>query len=155
VNVTAPDECDWFATTDDDWITITDAGSGTGAGTVLYDVAPNIGLRPRSGRVSISGRIHTVSQATPRRCRIDVDPRSALIGAEGGTATIAVVTREGCQWAATTSEPWLTVTSAAGGTGSGFVQYRVDPNPTGQPRRAQIRIGGRTVPIRQQWVPAS
>ena len=150
VSVTAGDGCDWIASTRDDWITITEGGSGTGDGTVRYDVAPNTRERRRRGTVSIAGRIHTLVQAPPRGCPLTFAPTRVVIGAGGGEGTISVVTGDGCQWTATSSQPWVAVTSAANGTGSGLIQYRVDPNPSGRPRRARLRIGLRMFVIFQR-----
>jgi Glucose / Sorbosone dehydrogenase/Putative binding domain, N-terminal len=150
VSVTTAAGCDWTATTGDGWISITGGGSGSGDGTVRYDVAPNTGDRARSGRVTVAGQVHTVFQSAPRHCPVDLDPRRVLIGAGGGTGTITILTGEGCSWSATSLDPWFVVTSAATGTGSGLLQYRIDPNPTAQPRRARVRVGGRMVVIRQQ-----
>jgi len=149
VSVTATDGCDWTASTDANWIAIAQGG-GTGNGTVRYDVAPNTGSRPRSGRVNIAGRIHTVQQAASIPCGIGVAASRVTIGAGGGTGTVGVLTASVCPWTATSSEPWLIITSAASGTGGAFVRYRVDPNPAGQPRRALLRIGDRAVEIRQR-----
>jgi len=54
--------CEWTATSNAAWITITSGSSGTGDGTVLMDVASNAGSG-RSGTVTIAGETFTVSQA--------------------------------------------------------------------------------------------
>ena len=150
VGVTAAGGCDWTASTEDDWIAITEGGSGIGAGTVRYHVAVNTGARRRSGVLRIAGQGHNILQGAPRRCPIDVDPRRVLVDAGGVTGTIAVVAGDGCQWTARSLVGWIVVTSGETGTGSGLVEYRVDPNPSGRPRFARLRIGAIIVVIRQQ-----
>jgi hypothetical protein len=60
-NVTAPDDCVWTASENDSWITLT-AGSGSGDGTVQYQVAANPGTSVRNGFISVSGHGHNVAQ---------------------------------------------------------------------------------------------
>jgi len=49
----APSGCTWTASTDDSWITLNGARSGTGAATVSYSVAPNTGTGTRYGSITI------------------------------------------------------------------------------------------------------
>lgn len=82
VTVLASDEsCDWTASTEAGWITITSGASGTGDGTVTYEVAPNDEpeAEERTGEIVVAGQIHTVVQAAPE----DEEPE------EGGVELIA------------------------------------------------------------------
>lgn len=54
--------CDWTAVSNDAWITVTSGASGSGAGTVGYDVAENLGAA-RVGTITVAGYTHTVYQA--------------------------------------------------------------------------------------------
>jgi hypothetical protein len=60
-NVTAPSDCAWTAIENESWITLTNA-SGSGNGTVTYQVAPNTGTTSNSGFISVSGHGHSVRQ---------------------------------------------------------------------------------------------
>jgi WD40 repeat protein len=62
INVGAADACSWIATSNDNWITITSGGSGTGYGTVYYSVAANNSGGSRSGTVTAAGQTFTVFQ---------------------------------------------------------------------------------------------
>jgi hypothetical protein len=62
VSVTAGAGCNWTATSNAAWITITAGSSGAGNGTVSYTVAQNTG-GARSGTMTIAGRTFTVNQA--------------------------------------------------------------------------------------------
>lgn len=53
--------CSYSVVSNDSWITITSGSSGTGNGTVSYNVAPNDGTA-RSGSISIAGQTFTVRQ---------------------------------------------------------------------------------------------
>jgi hypothetical protein len=63
-NVTTSSECDWSATNSSSWIDLTTA-SGTGSGTVEYEVEAYAGTSLRSGVINVEGRIHTVRQDPP------------------------------------------------------------------------------------------
>ena len=153
VNVTTAADCEWDASDDADWITVTVGVSGTGPGTVRYDVAPNSTPRPRTGIVRIAGRIHAVRQAAPPRCVAALEPRRVLAPVEGATGTIAVNAPDGCAWTVSSPVPWILITSPGDGEGAGFVQYLVDLNPGTAPRRARLAIGGRILAVRQSGPP--
>lgn len=61
VSVSTQSWCSWTATSNASWITVTQTGSGTGSGGVLYTVAPNSG-GSRNGTITIAGKTFTVSQ---------------------------------------------------------------------------------------------
>ncbi len=53
----------WSAISNNNWITITNAGSGSGNDTVIYSVADNSAGGPRIGTMTIGGHIFTVTQS--------------------------------------------------------------------------------------------
>jgi hypothetical protein len=63
VAVTASGSCNWSASSQASWIKILSAPTGSGNGTVTYQVASNKGKKSRTGSVSIAGRTFTVTQA--------------------------------------------------------------------------------------------
>jgi PKD repeat protein len=62
VNVTVAIGCEWTATSNDSWITITSGGIGTGNGIVNYFVEETIDMNPRTGTITIAGKTFTVNQ---------------------------------------------------------------------------------------------
>ena len=60
--VVAASGCGWVASSDSGWIQISAGISGSGDGTVYFDVHANTGAA-RSGRISVQEQIFTVSQA--------------------------------------------------------------------------------------------
>jgi photosystem II stability/assembly factor-like uncharacterized protein len=56
-------DCSWTAESNVDWIRVTSGGSGSGKGTVSFIVTPNNSTAPRSGGLSIGGRVLKVTQA--------------------------------------------------------------------------------------------
>jgi len=61
VAVSAGAGCGWTATSNESWITITDGASGSGNGTVRFDVAPTNGKK-RTGTLTVAGRNFKVDQ---------------------------------------------------------------------------------------------
>ena len=55
--------CAWTATSNASWLNIADGVSGSGPGSVTYNVAPNLGAAPRTANISISGTSVVVTQA--------------------------------------------------------------------------------------------
>lgn len=49
----------------------------------------------------------------------------------GGTGTVDVFTGAGCDWVASTTAAWVTITSGSFGTGSGTISYSVAANAGG------------------------
>jgi hypothetical protein len=61
IAVSAGAGCGWTATSNDSWLTITSGASGSGNGTVRFNVAVNTGKK-RTGRLTIGGQTFTVEQ---------------------------------------------------------------------------------------------
>jgi len=55
--------CEWTASVDVPWITITSGGSGTGNGTITYSVEANVLSASRTGHITVGNAVHTVIQA--------------------------------------------------------------------------------------------
>jgi hypothetical protein len=62
VSVSTASGCMWTATSNTSWITITSGASGTGSGTVQFDVQANPGKKKRSGTLTVAGRTAKVDQ---------------------------------------------------------------------------------------------
>jgi hypothetical protein len=70
INVTATGDCPWRATSNvPSWITITSGASGTGNGTVGYQVAPNTTVS-RSGTVTVADQTYSVDQTASPCCQV-------------------------------------------------------------------------------------
>ncbi len=62
VNVTTQSGCQWTASGNPSWITITGGSSGTGSGVVNYSVAANSGTQSRQATFTIAGKSFSVTQ---------------------------------------------------------------------------------------------
>jgi hypothetical protein len=141
--------CTWTAVSDADWISIRSGASGTGAGTVTFEVASTPGPA-RTGTITIAGHRFTVTQSPQAAgCSYTLSPVSYQTGPEGGTGNVAVTTTPACAWTATSSVDWITVTAGnANNTGSGTASFVVAPT-TGPPRTATLTIAGRAFTVTQ------
>ena len=61
--VTAPAGCNWSASTQASWLTISSGANGTGNGTATFLVQPNASTQPRSASATIAGVTVTLVQA--------------------------------------------------------------------------------------------
>jgi hypothetical protein len=63
VSVQASNGCSWTATSNVTFITVTSGASGTGNGTVVFQVQPNTTAQIRMGSLTIAGQTFSVTQA--------------------------------------------------------------------------------------------
>jgi hypothetical protein len=148
-------ECPWTATSDQGWLSIASATSGTGNAQVTYRVSANDGGVARTAHLTVGTAIFLVQQAPVGQsaCTFDVNPSNPITSdAGGGSGTLKVNTASTCAWTASASESWIQV-SAAGGTGSGQVDYQIAPNPAGSERTGSISIAGTTLSVTQAGEP--
>ena len=146
VNVTAPSGCIWKAISNDSWINVTSGANGSGNGTFNYSVDANGGTA-RVGTITVEDQTFTVNQSGG--CSFSISPGSALFTQTGGEGSVAVSTSGGCNWTAVSNAPWVTISSAGSGSGSGTVNYVVRDNMTGSPRQGTITMAGLTYTIVQ------
>jgi hypothetical protein len=156
VTVTAAAGCAWTAASNSSFITITGGASGSGNGTVSYNVAANpTGSMARSGTLTIAGMTFTVNQdagpVTPPPCTYSIAPTSSSPAAAGGPGTITVTAGTGCAWTAASNASFITVTGGAAGSGNGTVSYTVAAN-TGAARSGTLTVAGQTFTVNQGGV---
>jgi len=143
--------CGWTAASNATWITPANA-SGNGNGSVTFTIAANPNLAQRTAVMTVAGASVTVTQAAAApapACSYSVSPAQQSFGKSGGTGSVAVTTQAGCQWTATRSATWITITAGASGTGSGTIAYSVASNSASGSRQATITAGGQVVQITQ------
>ncbi|MBI5407832.1 MAG: thrombospondin type 3 repeat-containing protein, partial [Nitrospirae bacterium] len=58
-----------------------------------------------------------------------ISPQQVRVPFIGGSGTVDVSLAGSCNWTATSSVPWITITSGSSGTGSGTVDYSVSAGP--------------------------
>jgi hypothetical protein len=148
ITISTSTGCAWTATSQASWITFTTPTSGSGGGTVRFNVAANSG-NARSGNLTIAGQTFTVNQAAAPSCSFSIAPDDQSIGAGGGNGvTVAISTSSGCAWTARSNDTWITLLSGANGTGAGVATFRVAANTTAA-RTGTLTIAGRTFTVNQ------
>lgn len=70
--------------------------------------------------------------------------------ATGGNGSVTVTTQPGCTWTAVSGYSWILVSSGGEGSGSGSVEYTVQPNPANQQRTGSIQIADRSFTVVQE-----
>jgi hypothetical protein len=96
-----------------------------------------------SGTVPVAGPV-----TGPTACVFSVFPQTVQMGSSGGTATLTVLTGNGCSWTANSSDSFMTITSGASGTGGGLLTISVAADP-GPARSATLTVGGFQVHMTQ------
>ena len=132
--------CAWTATSNAPWITVTSGASGTGNGTVGYNVQTNSGPA-RSGTISVSGQTFTINQASG--CYYYFAATGQDVAAAGGSFSTQIYTPATCPWNVVSNASWITITPPASGTGPSTLSYAVAANP-GPPRVGTFSMGNQT-----------
>jgi len=148
VNVRASaTSCAWAASSSVPWISIVTGREGRGNGTVTFHVDAVTGP-PRTGNVTIGGQNVQVDQGTG--CNYAIGGDTFSLDAAGGDRQVAVTAPTGCSWTAQSQAPWITITSAATGSGPGIVGFHVTP-ADGPGRSGTLIVAGRTITVTQTF----
>lgn len=110
--------------------------AGTPAGT------PSLTL----GAGQYDNAYQQVTIATGSACSFDVNPATFATGLFPGTGSFSLTaSHPSCLWSAQSQAAWLTLTSAASGTGNATVSYSFTAAPTARSGAINIVTAGRTV----------
>jgi len=113
--VTAAAGCTWTAVSNTQWITVTSGASGSGNGSVVFNVATNNSSNDRTGSLTIAGTTFTVSQlASNATCTASISPVSQSFTSSAGAGSVSVTAPTGCVWIALSGVPWITMTGSVG-----------------------------------------
>src|SRR5262249_21898585 len=118
INITAPVSCNWSATTNESWITITSGASGAGNGTVSYSVSGNSsGNQPtaRLGAIYVADQLFLVKQ-DGNNCLVFTNPASQYLSSAAGTSSAQGNANSVCTLSAVSNDSWITITSPPTGT---------------------------------------
>ena len=159
VNVQGPAGCAWTAVADADWLSVTQGAQGNGPGRVTVRALANGGAA-RVGTVLIGGVRFEVAQVSasgappppptaPAGCSYALQPGSAQLDASAAEGSVSLTTAGECAWNAASDQGWLSVASAASGTGSAQIAYRVSVNETGSARTAHMTVGTASFTVQQ------
>lgn len=152
VSVLSPGGCNWTVVSNDTWIAVVSADSGTGNSTVDYEVRENFSGSARQGSLSIAGSTFIVIQdgGLGEDCNYSIAPAFQTFSAAGGSGAVTVSAEERCAWQAVSDVTWMTITSANAGIGGGGVNYSVAANPSPSARKGKITVNGQVFAVKQK-----
>jgi hypothetical protein len=139
IRIEADAACRWTAEGDLSWSSLEPA-TGTGSAVTRVRAGRNQSTAARTAAVRVGRQTLTLHQAggseppsptpPPRsaECVYSVTPVEEYVHSQGGTGTVNVSAPPGCTWTATASLP-AHIRRGSSGTGSGVIEYAVDPNP--------------------------
>ncbi len=144
----------WSATSSADWIELQSGyASGTGNGSLVYKVAANPTLYPRSGVITVAAGKPGVAakkieiMQTAAEAALTMDGYAFEAVAE--TAQVGVSVPDYVGWSVANAPAWVTV-SAYSVTGSATLTIAVQANTSVKPRSCTIRIAERDFGITQK-----
>ena len=82
----------------------------------------------------------TISVRREPSC-VSLSPDSREHGPEAATGTVSISAAPSCSWEVHASEPWITVTSALNGSGSGELEYSIGRNEDFETRTGVVSVG--------------
>ncbi|MCC5875122.1 MAG: hypothetical protein JJU11_02780 [Candidatus Sumerlaeia bacterium] len=82
-------------------------------------------------------------------CEYILEPAMAQFPTAGGEGEISLTTVSGCAWVASTSTPWINITSGFSGSNDGTIRYSVNPHTGLEPRTGTIEVAGEVFTINQ------
>lgn len=140
--------CAWSASSAAPWIVVTAGGRGQGNGTVEYRVSEHNGEAPRTGTLTVAGRIVTIAQEgegaapppEPLDCEYSVSRTEFLFHWHGAGGDAQLTTGTACTWTASSDAGWLVLRSGAGGAGAGTIRFDVGSYTSEQTRRGAIEV---------------
>lgn len=80
---------------------------------------------------------------------MSLDSTTISAPASGNSGQIAISTTRDCTWSASSTVPWVTLTSASSRQGSASFAYRVEANPQPSSRRGTVDVNATAVTIIQ------
>jgi BACON domain-containing protein/all-beta uncharacterized protein len=151
VTVKTERECQWTATSDAAWLTLSGGTTGQGDGTIQYSVGVNVDPVQRTGAIVANDKRVEVTQ-TGGECKFELGSSSTSFPNLGGSNTVQVRASSAmCSWTATSHVDWIDIRSGRDGKGSGAVVYEVAAT-AGPPRTGTLTVAGQTVTVTQGQV---
>jgi hypothetical protein len=144
--------CAWIAISQSSGLMIAPPSGGSGNGSVTLVVAANPGTSSRTLIALVGGQQVRIDQVgSSVACAFSISPTSLNVPASGGGTAVVVQNTQGsaCEWAATSSSPWINLISGSGGLGNATVPIVVQPNP-GPARSGTVTIGGKVFAVQQE-----
>ncbi|MGC2661364.1 MAG: BACON domain-containing carbohydrate-binding protein [Bryobacteraceae bacterium] len=140
--------CDWIYTTDVTWMTGFSGTTAAAGQEISFDVQANPTQTARIGHISVGGQTITATQ-DPANCTFQLGLITLGVYADAATQLIPFTTGTNCGWTVNVDVPWVAITSANSGTGSGTVSISIAQNTTGSNRSGFLTIAGQSIGVLQ------
>lgn len=148
VTVKTERECQWTASSQAGWLTLSGGTAGQGEGTIQYSVGVNADPVQRTGAIVANDKRVEVTQ-TAGECKFELVSSSTSFTNSGGSNTLQVRASSAmCAWTATSHVDWIDIQSGRDGKGTGAVTYVVAAT-TGPSRTGTLTVAGQTVTVMQ------
>ena len=123
-SVTVSSNVEWYTMASDRWITI-NTQSGTGDGSISFEIAENIADIGRSGTITVYNdgisAVLTIYQATSVKPYITLTPSAFTVNATGSSGNVISIASN-CDYDIDTDVEWISVSSSSG-SGFGSVSF--------------------------------
>ncbi|MBR4654417.1 MAG: InlB B-repeat-containing protein [Kiritimatiellae bacterium] len=151
ITVSAANNIVWQARPNVNWINVTPT-SGSGAGSVSYNVAPYDEVATRQGTLTVAGNTFTVFQYGRR---MKLSTYNETQNYETHVIPITVNALAITQWSVTPNNSWISVVDAGNGQGGDLVSIVIAENPSYKARTGTVKIGTETFTVTQQGRPTA
>jgi hypothetical protein len=146
LNVDAPRDCQWTASSDASWIGVSPT-SGQGTATVALSVRSNTDGSQRTASVVVNDqRVELRQNGAP--CVVELSGPDDRLASSGGEPAVAVRTPAQCDWQASTDASWISFPAGTSGSGPSSLRLRVAANH-GAERRGEITIRDASITVVQ------
>ncbi|MFN7140458.1 MAG: immunoglobulin domain-containing protein, partial [Limisphaerales bacterium] len=98
---------------------------------------------------SIGGTNFSAGATLHPVCQYSLGTNSVFISSAGGPATVGILASGTCGWSASTTNQWITITSATAGQGNSALTFSVAANTNQFPRTGYIQVANRTLAVAQ------
>jgi hypothetical protein len=134
----------WTVVTNPPWLTVTDGGSGTGNGTLVFSMAANVEMTSRTGGLVVAGGGITVTGTVVQAgAPVAIHPALTNLPAAASAGHAVAVAASG-SWTVVTNGNWISVTDGSSGTGAGILTFSVlvNPGPTARTGTVTVTVAG-------------
>lgn len=139
----------WSSTTSTAWDML-DPGSAPCSAWTVYFVHSMVWGRDNYKYYTNYVRCVRGQSGSSDDCTYNLSHPTKQFTSSGGEDTVTVsASSQNCQWTATESLDWVTITSGSSGTGSGSVSYTVSANSSQSQRIGSMTIAGKSFSINQ------
>jgi pimeloyl-ACP methyl ester carboxylesterase len=140
--------CQWSATSNAPWLSVTSGINGISGGAIDYSVLANLSAVPRQGAIQagngLSSTVLNFYQAGV--CTYTLSPGPEIASpASGETSSITVNTEMNCPWTVSTTTSWLSIVANPSGLGTGSFTFAATPNTTNGDRQGSILLMGQSM----------